>query len=415
MALRIINDYRSIQGEVTLPASKSISNRVLILNYISGNFTHLINLSDAGDTVILKNVLGSLDESSNGLNIIDVGNAGTAMRFLTALLAVRGGNYLLTGSERMKQRPLGPLVEALRQIGCRISYTENEGFPPIEIEGAFLKRDKIAEIDASLSSQFVSALMMAGPLINPDFLLRIKGKPSSRPYIGLTLKVMSDFGYEVKMTGREIMIRHGNKPPGKYEVEADWSAAAFWFQAAALADKAEILLKGIRTSSFQGDRLIRQIGKKLGIASAEHQGGVLIHKTHAETDECIFDFSGTPDLAIPVIIACAVGGIPGIFCGLENLRIKESDRLEALQEIISQIGARFKKETEEEWRLTGRTSALPQKIFIKTKNDHRIAMSGAMISAAGIEVSIDDEKPVSKSYPQFWHDLANAGFKVLSS
>lgn len=386
-----------------LPSSKSISNRALILNALSGHRSLLTNLSTARDTQLMKALIDSPDQ------IIDVMDAGTTMRFLTAYFSLTGQNKTITGSERMRQRPIGLLVNALREIGVTIRYSENEGFPPIEI-GSFhgQQKDRV-KIPGNVSSQYISALMMTAPLLPNGLTIQLDGKVGSKPYIEMTAALMKEFGISCTYDGNDIHIPHGDFKPASIEIEADWSAASYWFAFVALAKDGRVQLPHVSQKSLQGDRMAVEVMSRLGV-KAEFGKELTTLSKQPHQSQLEWDFTDCPDLAQTVLPVCAAKGIPGKFKGLESLRIKETDRIAALQAELGKIGAQL-TEHQSEWELIpGKTSA-EKSITIKTYHDHRMAMGMAPLATL-MNLTIESPDVVNKSYPGFWEDMKSVGFRI---
>ncbi|WKZ58997.1 MAG: 3-phosphoshikimate 1-carboxyvinyltransferase [Cyclobacteriaceae bacterium] len=399
-----ITKHKTLTGTVNrLPASKSISNRVLIMDALGGGKSTLTNLSEANDTVLMRQLINSSDP------VLDVEDAGTTMRFLTAYLAVQGQEKVITGTDRMKLRPIGLLVDALRVLGARISYLEKEGFPPLKIEGFEGQKTNQLTIRGDVSSQYISALMMIAPTLPKGLTLTLTGKVGSKPYIDMTASLMRKFGVEVQVN--ENVIEVGPQPykPCDYRIEADWSAASYWFAFTALADQAEITLPNITMRSFQGDRVIADLMEQLGVKSEPRGNNLLLTKKEAHT-ELTFDFTHCPDLAQTVAVVCAAKGIHGTFTGLESLRIKETDRIHALHQELQKIGAQL-IETGSSWKLVP-THNIPETIpTINTYLDHRMAMAFAPLATLR-DIVIENPTVVRKSYPGYWDDLKTVGFTL---
>ncbi|HRJ31898.1 MAG TPA: 3-phosphoshikimate 1-carboxyvinyltransferase [Cyclobacteriaceae bacterium] len=402
-----ISKNASLAGTVAnLPASKSISNRVLILNALGGNQSELSNLSEANDTKLMKQLVNSTDQ------VLDVEDAGTTMRFLTAYLAISNQQKILTGTERMKLRPIGILVEALRKLGANIKYLEKEGFPPLEIHGFGDQQTNRLSIRGDVSSQYISALMMIAPVLPEGLTLTLEGKVGSRPYIEMTASLMRKFGASVTVHEAVIEIAHQAYKPCRYTVEADWSAASYWFAFSALATNAEIILPNIAMRSLQGDRVIVDMMEQLGV-KAEPRGNTLLLTKKDFHPEFSWDFTHCPDLAQTVAVVCAAKGIKGTFTGLESLRIKETDRINALHQELEKIGAQL-IETGSDWKLIP-TQKLPDTFpSFNTYLDHRMAMAFAPLACLA-DISIENPLVVKKSYPGFWNDLKKIGFKVFEN
>jgi 3-phosphoshikimate 1-carboxyvinyltransferase len=392
-----------VQGTVkNLPSSKSISNRALLLNVLSGNQSVVSNLSTARDTRLMQALINSPDR------LIDVMDAGTTMRFLTAFFALTGKNKILTGTERMKQRPLALLVDALRALGATIAYLEKEGFPPIEIKGFAGQKANSISLPGDVSSQYISALMMTAPLLPQGLTIRIEGPIGSRPYIEMTAALMKTFGVKCDFNGHSIHI-----PPTPYQtshlmVEADWSAASYWFAFTALAEEAELRLPHVSRKSLQGDRVIVEVMGRMGVRSEFQQDAAILSK-QAHADFIEWDFRDCPDLAQTVLPVCAAKGIPGLFTGMESLRIKETDRIAALQTELGKTGAELTEEKTGHWKLT--PGKMIEFVSIETYHDHRMAM-GFAPWATLTKLRIAEPEVVHKSYPGFWEDMRTVGFDI---
>ncbi len=373
------------------------------MDALGGGKSTLTNLSEANDTVLMRQLINSSDP------VLDVEDAGTTMRFLTAYLAVQGQEKVITGTDRMKLRPIGLLVDALRVLGARISYLEKEGFPPLKIEGFEGQKTNQLTIRGDVSSQYISALMMIAPTLPKGLTLTLTGKVGSKPYIDMTASLMRKFGVEVQVN--ENVIEVGPQPykPCDYRIEADWSAASYWFAFTALADQAEITLPNITMRSFQGDRVIADLMEQLGVKSEPRGNNLLLTKKEAHT-ELTFDFTHCPDLAQTVAVVCAAKGIHGTFTGLESLRIKETDRIHALHQELQKIGAQL-IETGSSWKLVP-THNIPETIpTINTYLDHRMAMAFAPLATLR-DIVIENPTVVRKSYPGYWDDLKTVGFTL---
>jgi 3-phosphoshikimate 1-carboxyvinyltransferase len=391
-----------VRGTVRhLPSSKSISNRALIINALCGNQSVVSNLSAARDTVLMKS------QVQNPELHIDVQDAGTTMRFLAAYFAVTGQHKILTGTERMKQRPIAPLVNALRHLGANVQYLGQEGFPPIEIKGFGTQKTDVVSVPGNISSQYISALMMIAPKLPKGLTIQVEGIMGSRPYLEMTASLMGSFGASCDFKENSIHIATGGYQPAALTVEADWSAASYWFAFASLAGEAEITLPDISGKSLQGDRVIDSIMDHLGVKTGYVSGSlVLTKKDHDALLE--WDFSNCPDLAQTVIPVCAAKGVRGKFTGMESLRIKETDRITALQQEISKLGAKL-DEAKGVWILAPGRVAGP--LTFDTYHDHRMAMGLAPLASL-TDLRIEDPQVVNKSYPEFWVDLQEMGFEV---
>jgi 3-phosphoshikimate 1-carboxyvinyltransferase len=386
-----------------LPASKSISNRALIINALSGSQAVLDNLSDANDTQLMLRLVNSND------GIIDVEDAGTTMRFLTAYFGVTGKQKTLTGTHRMKERPIGLLVDALRTLGCEIKYLEKDGYPSHQTLGFTGQKTDSLEIRGDVSSQYISALMMIAPVLPKGLRLRLTGKIGSRPYIEMTASLMRQFGADLSFKDDTIVVQSKEYKSSSLTVESDWSAVSYWFAFAALAEQAEIHLPRLQHDSWQGDRVITDIMAKLGVKSVFENGLLKLTKIK-EVLSISWDFTHCPDLAQTVAVVCAAKGITGKFTGLESLRIKETDRIAALQNELRKIGGDFLEENNE-WTLVP-SKKLPAKASFITYKDHRMAMAFAPLATL-MDVEIDNADVVRKSYPKFWVDMKSFGFAIV--
>jgi 3-phosphoshikimate 1-carboxyvinyltransferase len=394
-----------LSGTVALTASKSITNRVLIIRALSDEKFDISNKATANDSKILEEILETLTPE------INVEDAGTVFRFLTAYLSIQPGTFILSGNDRMKHRPVGALVDAMRSIGADISYGGEEHYPPVIIAGKEL-RGGSTSIDASVSSQFVSALLLIAPKLSTGLKLELVGKIASKPYILMTLSLMQYFNVKIKTEGSYISIARQSYMAQPFFVENDWSAASFWYILAAQAESAEILLKGLQRSSVQGDSVISSILEAFGVKSQQAEGGMLITKSSASVPPDVFryDFTGSPDLVIPLAVLCASLGVPSEFTGVRNLRIKESDRLLALKLELKKTGTMM---IIEEDSFTIRPSVdFKTDEIIDCHNDHRMAMAFATLAMRFSNVFINNHLAVNKSYPEFWDQLSRTGFRL---
>jgi len=400
-----------LQGQFTLPASKSICNRALIIRELSGNSFNIENISESEDSQNLKRNLNSLKQDALAVQTVDVGPAGTNMRFLTALLSAMEGEYILKGSQRMHQRPVKVLVEALKSLGAEITYLENEGFPPLRIKPGRLRGGKI-EIPSHVSSQFISSLMMIGPVLTEGLKLSLAGKTVSSSYIQMTREIMQACGAVVDWEKNGITIQpSGYSRKEDFLVEADWSAASYWYALATASKHSDILLKGLHQKSFQGDAVVRNWFKDFGIKTEwDGEGFRLMKQNQPKLTEFVQDFTNNPDLAQTMIPLLSLLKLTGKLTGLQTLRIKETDRIVAMQSEMAKFGVDLHFENEyltvpPVWPKFSEKS-------VKTYKDHRMAMAMVILSYAFSPVKIEDETVVGKSYPRFWDDLQKAGFKM---
>ena len=410
----ILTAPEKLNTTVNLPASKSISNRALIINALAGNSIVPVNMSDCDDTnVILK----ALDEMPP---VIDIMAAGTAMRFMTAYLAVTPGEHILTGTQRMKQRPIKALVDALKYIGADIEYTEAEGFPPLRIRGRHLDGGHI-EIKGDISSQYISALLMIAPVLADGLEIKLDGEIVSRPYIDLTMCMMRGFGADAEWTGADT-IKVNPKPyePKSFIIENDWSAASYWYETLMLRRDAEseITLTGLTDGSRQGDSAIKYLFSMLGVRTTfkTRERGVpttvTLKLVETKPPRLDYDFVNQPDMAQTMTVCCALSDIPFRFTGLASLKIKETDRLDALKTEMRKLGYVVRENNTGELSWNGERCRPDNDIVINTYEDHRMAMAFAPAAILYPGIRIDNPHVVSKSYPHFWDDMRRAGFTI---
>lgn len=415
-ALVSFKGTKNINTEIQLTGSKSECNRALIISALSKKLVKVENLSNAADTVTLNGILNNLEEELEveieESKTVDVGPAGTAMRFLSAYLSAKNGNFLLTGTERMKQRPIGILAEALKTIGADISYAESEGFPPLNIVGPLDQKTAQVKIKGDISSQYISALLMIAPILPQGLMLEIEGELTSKPYVDMTLDMLAEVGIEHTWHGNSIAIKPQVFKPGTLVVEPDWSAASYWYSIAALADEAEIALPALKEKSLQGDSQIKNIMKIFGISTSKTDKGIAISNLGLTLDtKEILDLKTCPDLAQTIVVIAAALGKNMAFTGLETLKIKETDRIAALQNELAKIGVTF-TENNQVYTLNTDNLHFPDKVTFATYEDHRMAMAFAPLALLINEVEIEEMQVVEKSYPYYWEDLKKAGFEV---
>lgn len=406
----------SIQSTITIGGSKSISNRLLVLKQVLSQNISFSNLSDSEDTQLLDQALKLIASQKSAS--IDIKHAGTDMRFLTALLAITEGDWLITGSSRMKERPIGELVTALKTMGASISYIEKENYPPLRIKGKKLSGGKV-EIDAGISSQFISALLLIAPKFENGLELLLKGKIVSRPYINMTLSLLRDFGVRISESDDHIHISAFTSATHQKQImiESDWSSASYYYSICALSEKAKIELKFFKKDSLQSDSVLPSIYNNLGVRTEFSDNSLFLSSIPSSCKEFRYDCSNCPDIAQTIAVTCFGLGINCILTGLSTLKLKESDRITALKTELEKFGAvvgigsdflEIKTKIENQKPETSN-----QKLqTIETYNDHRMAMSFAPLVLKYRKLRITDPSVVNKSYPRFWDDLKSLGFNV---
>jgi 3-phosphoshikimate 1-carboxyvinyltransferase len=416
-----------VNGTVNLTGSKSECNRALIIEALSNGKVKVENISDAADAVLLAGILrknqepriksqevlagDNNSEIENSKSEIDIGPAGTAMRFLTAYYAIQDDEVILTGSKRMKERPIGVLVNALRVLGANIEYEENEGYPPIKLKGSFEQHTSKISIKGNISSQYITALLLIAARLPFGLELHIEGELTSRPYVEMTLAMLQSANIQHTWEGNVITISNQEFATTSLHVEPDWSAASYWYAIAALADEAELFLTGLTPYSLQGDSVITEIMANFGITSQFKDGGVHLLKEAKPLSRKIFDMKECPDLAQTVIVVCAALGHEATFTGLETLKIKETDRVLALQTELAKMGVKL-IEKGQVYKLDCSERFIPERMFINTYHDHRMAMAFAPLALIIPELEFENGPVVEKSYPAFWTDLEKLGFEV---
>ena len=395
-----------IHTTIQLPSSKSISNRALIINALGNGTHHPENLSDCDDTRVMIRALNDDKET------IDIMAAGTAMRFLTAYLSVTPGTRIITGTERMQQRPIQVLVNALRELGADIEYVANDGFPPLRITGRELRKDTIS-LPGNVSSQFISALLMIAPVLTNGLTIRLTGDIISRPYINLTLQLMNDFGVRAEWTDdHRLKVEPQAYHSTPFYVESDWSAASYWYQIVALSKEAEVTLPGLFKDSYQGDSQVAGIFRSLGVETIYKDKTVILKKNGKSVERLDYDFINQPDLAQTFVVTCALLNIPFRFSGLQSLKIKETDRMAALITEMKKLGYILHETDGSVLSWEGERCTTEEHPAIDTYEDHRMAMAFAPTCLALPEILINNPQVVSKSYPRYWEDLRQAGFII---
>jgi 3-phosphoshikimate 1-carboxyvinyltransferase len=395
----------NLQSAISITGSKSETNRLLLLQALFPNIT-LANTSNSDDSEVMQKALKGNDE------IVDIHHAGTAMRFLTAYFAVNEGReVLLTGSSRMKERPIKVLVEALQQLGAQISYENEEGFPPIRIKGQKITESKV-NIPANVSSQYISALLLIAPKLQNGIELTLVGEITSIPYIKMTLALLNDLNIQTSFEGNVIKVYPKLEVESKImTVESDWSSASYFFSLAALSDETTISLTSYKQNSLQGDSALVEIYAKMGVETHfEGNKITLIKKSDFNFESVTFDLNNTPDIAQTIVVTCLGLGLGCHLTGLHTLKIKETDRLEALRIELTKLGANISV-TNDSLTLVA-SKEIKSNVKIATYNDHRMAMAFAPLAVKG-PISIENAEVVSKSYPDFWVDLARLGFQTI--
>ena len=404
--INIYHPSKEINITLDIASSKSESNRALVIRALAGGKAKLANLANARDTETMQRLLSTNDE------LRDVLDAGTTMRFLTAYYAISGEQHLMTGTERMQQRPIGILVDALKTLGAEIEYQNKEGYPPHLIKGF----DKAKATDhlvirGDVSSQYISALLMIAPSLPKGLTLELTGKVGSKPYIQMTLNLMKHFGVSADWNDNIIKITPQQYNDIAYTIEGDWSGASYWYSMVALADNAEVELLGLRENSNQGDSVLAEMMPFLGVKTEYTENGIKLTKgTSADTFE--WDFTHCPDIAQTISVICAVKGIKARLTGLESLRIKETDRIEAIKNELGKFNIDVKIEGDEAIEFDGSTFNHDFKdVLINTYEDHRMAMAYAPLALLN-PIKIEEPDVVKKSYPDYWRDLREAGFRI---
>ena len=387
MNYKISHPTKVVNCEIDLPSSKSISNRLLIIKALCKEKFLIKNLSESDDTILLKNALNSKEKT------INVSHAGTSFRFLTSFLSIqKGKEFILNGSDRMKERPIKELVNSLQELGVKIEYLEKEDFPPLKIIGTEIDGGEI-EIDGTISSQFISSLLLIAPNLKNGLILKIKGELVSKPYVLMTLKLMGEFGINWTWNKDVITILKQEYVAKNYTVESDWSAATFWFQSASLSEKCKIILRGLNEESIQGDSACKKIFKDLGVDSVFKNGDLILTKNKRISPSETYNLIETPDIYQSLKCTLFALNKDSEFTGIQTLKNKETDRITAVENELLKLNT-------------------PEKI--ETYNDHRMAMSFAPLSLKFEELQISNTGVISKSYPNYWKDLKKGGFKISS-
>lgn len=404
MHLNLSHDTLICNGKIKITGSKSETNRLLFLQSLFPNFK-IQNKSNSDDSSIMQAALKSTSD------FIDINHAGTAMRFLTSYFSqLEGREVILTGSERMQQRPIKILVDALRSLGASIEYEKKQGYPPLRIKGKKLDGGTIS-LPADISSQYISSLIMLGAVLKAGIELNLKGTITSMPYINMTLDLLKRLGIKTEFKGHRILVKNTSKSKNTIQVvESDWSSASYFFSIAALSDKAKIYLSNYKSNSLQGDSILRIIYKQLGVNSYFEGNNLILEKENISSPKSIkWDLSNAPDIAQTIAVSCYGLGVACDLEGLHTLKIKETDRLVALDTELSKLGAKISV-TDKSLHLAS-DQDFQKGITISTYNDHRMAMAFAPL-ALKIPLSVKKAEVVSKSYPSFWEDLNSLNFKI---
>jgi 3-phosphoshikimate 1-carboxyvinyltransferase len=405
------SEIKNQELKVTITGSKSETNRLLLLQALCPNLT-IDNISNSDDSEVMQKALKELDNSNFTVN---VHHAGTAMRFLTAFFAIQEGiELVLTGSSRMKERPIKILVEALQQLGAEISYLENEGFPPIKIKGRKLTQNKVS-LPANVSSQYISALLLIAPKLENGLELTLEGEITSIPYIKMTLALLNEIGVETSFIGNKISVCHAELvEASQLTVESDWSSASYWYSIIALSEiGTQITLSHYKKNSLQGDAVLAEIYQDFGVTTVFNENNTItitkINNNFKNQKSLTYNLQSSPDIAQTIAVTCFGLEIGCNLYGLHTLKIKETDRLEAIKTELTKLGADISV-TNESLHLKP-SSQILKKIAIKTYQDHRMAMAFAPL-ALRTPLIIEDAEVVSKSYPDFWNDLRTVGFQI---
>ena len=410
----VISIPNKLKGSVRLPLSKSECNRLLIIRALTATEEPMVGMSDAQDSQVLAQLLLKSEKASSD-NLYDCGPAGTTMRFLTAYFATLEGTRILTGSSRMMKRPLGILVEALRALGAQITYKGEEGFAPIEVTGKKLQGGQI-ELDGSVSSQFVTALLLIAPTLHNGLVIKFKGPIASMPYILMTLRIMERFGVYGIWDGDTLSVSNQsyvvNDPAKQFSVEADWSAASYCYGLAAIADEADIFMEGLHEQSLQGDSILQWVFPFLGVSTKFEAGGIRITKNGYTPKAFAFDFEECPDIVQTCAVVATAKKIPLLMRGLNTLRVKETDRIQALINELKKVGAGGTEPGKAILEIKTFNGKVDSTLSIDTYEDHRMAMSFAPLAILYPGMSMEDPDVVGKSWPGFWEEMKKLGATI---
>ncbi|MCB2207516.1 MAG: 3-phosphoshikimate 1-carboxyvinyltransferase [Bacteroidetes bacterium] len=407
------------KGKLHISGSKSISNRVLIMLALSGEETDIndfSNLSEADDTqrmVFYLNLVSSCSNQNLPL-VINAENAGTVMRFLASFLSVIKGDWLLTGSPRMQQRPIGILVSALQHLGAKIVFSDKTAYPPLRIKGGRISGGEL-EMDTSVSSQFITSLMMVAPYMDRGLTIRFSEKPVSFSYIEMTRGLMQIFGADVELEDTFVRIKPSEYQIRPIQIEPDWSSASYWYELVSLAENSDIFLEGFTKKSVQGDSCVSEIYNELGVQTIFEPDGIHLTSSGQHTSHFQYDFTDAPDLVPAVLTTCAAKKIKATVTGVEHLKHKESDRMLALTHELKKIGALITEKNNTFHLSFDEKVSIPEKLVFETYKDHRMAMCFAPLAIVFDKITIKDKDVVEKSYPAFWDDLQKLKFVRLNS
>lgn len=403
--VRIEANDQNIHGRIELERSKSISNRVLIIRALCESDFNIKGLAGSDDTATMIRLL------KEPKDIFDVGAAGTTMRFLTAFNALMcDKEVIMTGSDRMCNRPIGILVDGLRSIGAAIEYQEKEGFPPLKLSPSSMKGGRV-QVDAGTSSQFLSALLLIGPYLKEGLELELIGELVSRPYLEMTLAIMKYFGVHCLWKDNLISIEPQKYVAKEFEVEADWSAASYWYSIAALSQECDLTVLGLQQNSLQGDSAIVEIYQSFGVKTEFIDGGVRLSKGGSVKSHLKYDFLLCPDIVQTVAVTAAALNVTCQFVGVRTLKIKETDRVQALKVELEKFHVDLSVISDDSCAISGQAKSASE--FIDTYEDHRMAMSFAPLALAGFPVNMNEPMVVTKSYPAFWKDLSKVGITAV--
>lgn len=406
---------KKLFGRISLPLSKSECNRLQIIHAITGQKEPMRDISNAQDSQVLHELLMRVEAGETD-PVYDCGPAGTTLRFLTALFAGLPGKRILTGSARMKKRPLGILVNALRELGAQIEYKGEEGYAPIEITGTRLKGGQI-ELDGSVSSQFVTALLLIAPTLHNGLVIHFKGPVASMPYILMTTRIMERFHVYSIWDGDTLSVSNQkytvDDPANQFRVEADWSAASYFYALAALSEEGDIFLEGLQANSLQGDSVCALLFPFLGVSTTFEEGGVRLTPNHYKPKAFAFDFEDTPDIVQTCAVVAAVKKIPLLMRGLNTLRVKETDRIHAVITELEKFGVKCEEPGKGILEIRSFNGNVVADPVIETYEDHRMAMAFAPLAMIYSPLRMTDPEVVKKSFPQFWNELKKLGVEIL--